>query len=440
MSTNTTGNYKHLTLADRAAIEHGITVGENFTQIALKLHKDSSTISKEIRRHLICVPHYQHDLQKKRSECEHVHDCCKTQVCGHPSCRSLCVHCRSKRCSIHCMDFSPKLCDKLKKPPYACNGCPQLRSCSHDFYFYRANYANDIYNEIKSSSRSGINQTPESLEQLDRLVSPLLLQGQPLSHIYASNQDAVDCSIRTLYNYIDQGYFTAINLDLPRKVRYKKRRKKRSSPSSNGCRRGRTYHDFEVFLEKHPETGVVEVDVVEGAGGKSGKVLLTLLFRSCSLMLLFLMEADRAENVRDVFRRIYEQLGAELYHKIFPVILTDNGASFKDPDIFECPGNGKRLSRVFYCDPMASWQKGRLERNHEFIRYILPKGKTFSHLTQESVTRIANHINSIARASLNGCTPFQLAQLLVDQKLLDLCRLEAVPADQVTLKPSLLKK
>lgn len=29
------------------------------------------------------------------------------------------------------------------------------------------------------------------------------------------------CSIRTLYNYIDQGYFTAINLDLPRKVRYK---------------------------------------------------------------------------------------------------------------------------------------------------------------------------------------------------------------------------
>lgn len=102
-----------------------------------------------------------------------------------------------------------------------CNDCPQIRNCSHDFYFYRANYANDIYSETKSSSRSGINQTPESLEQLDRLVSPLLLQGQPLSHIFASNQESVPCSIRTLYNYIDQGYFTAINLDLPRKVRYK---------------------------------------------------------------------------------------------------------------------------------------------------------------------------------------------------------------------------
>ena len=149
-----------------------------------------------------------------------------------------------------------------------CNDCPQIRNCSHDFYFYRANYANDIYSETKSSSRSGINQTPESLEQLDRLVSPLLLQGQPLSHIFASNQESVPCSIRTLYNYIDQGYFTAINLDLPRKVRYKKRRQVRREPDNTGYRKDRSYQDFERYLEKFPDTNVVELDVVEGAGGK----------------------------------------------------------------------------------------------------------------------------------------------------------------------------
>ena len=64
----------------------------------------------------------------------------------------------------------------------------ELVGIAHDFYFYRAHYAHDLYNEIKVSSRSGINQTPESLEQLDQLVSPFLLKGQPLSHIYASNQ------------------------------------------------------------------------------------------------------------------------------------------------------------------------------------------------------------------------------------------------------------
>ena len=155
-----------------------------------------------------------------------------------------------------------------KKPPYVCNNCNQIRTCSHDFYFYRAHYAHDLYNEIKVSSRSGINQTPESLEQLDQLVSPFLLKGQPLSHIYASNQHLIDCSIRTLYNYIDHGYFTAINLDLPRKVRYKKRRKTRKAPENTGYRENRTYHHFEKYLEEYPDTNVVELDVVEGSWWK----------------------------------------------------------------------------------------------------------------------------------------------------------------------------
>lgn len=387
MSTKATGNKKHLTLADRAAIEHGISRGENFTQIACRINKDSSTISKEIRRHLFQVPHFQNETQRKRSECEHFQNCEKQHICGNQTCNSLCWKCRPKRCSMYCPDFTPRLCEKLKKPPYVCNDCPQIRNCSHDFYFYRANYANDIYSETKSSSRSGINQTPESLEQLDRLVSPLLLQGQ----------------------------------------------------HNTGYRKDRSYLDFERYLEKFPDTNVVELDVVEAAGGKSEKVLLTMLFRNCSLMLIFLMDADRKDNVEDVFQRIYTHLGADLYRKLFPVILTDNGASFKDPAIFERP-EGELLSRVFYCDPMASWQKGRLEKNHEFIRYIIPKGTTFAGLDQEQVTLITNHINSVARASLNGCTPFELALLLIDRKLLDLCQLERIPANQVILKPSLLKK
>lgn len=270
-------------------------------------------------------------------------------------------------------------------------------------------------------------------------VSPFLLKGQPLSLIYASNQHLIDCSIRTLYNYIDHGYFTAINLDLPRKVRYKKRHKTRKAPENTGYRENRTYHHFEKYLEEYPDTNVVELNVVEGAGGKSENVLLTMLFRNCNLMLIFLIEADNRKNIREVFLWLYEQLGADLYHKLFPVILTDNGSSFKDPEIFERPGNTARLSRVFYCDPMSSWQKGKLEKNHEFIRYILPKGVSFARLNQNKVTQIANHINSVARASLNGCTPFKLAQLLIDRKLLELCSLEDVPTDQVILKPTLLK-
>ena len=185
MSTKATGNKKHLTLADRAAIEHGISCGENFTQIAHRINKDSSTISKEIRRHLFRVPHFQNETQRKRSECEHYQNCEKQHICGNQTCNSLCWKCRPKRCSMYCPDFTPRLCDRLKKPPYVCNDCPQIRNCSHDFYFYRANYANDIYSETKSSSRSGINQTPESLEQLDRLGRALAVLAVQLACIVA---------------------------------------------------------------------------------------------------------------------------------------------------------------------------------------------------------------------------------------------------------------
>jgi len=430
---------KHLTLSDRIHIESMLEQGKSFSQIAASLGKYPTTISREIRNHRSVVPHYSSEMNRKRKECERLESCTVKSLCGNPRCDSYCSKCRSKRCTLYCKDFSPRQCELLKKPPYVCNKCPKLRSCSHDFYFYRAKHADDAYHAVKTSSRSGINQSPESLEQLDRLISPLLKQGQPLSHIYLSHTGEIGCSQRTLYNYIDQKLFTAINLDLPRKVRYKPRRRQHKEAAVPGYREGRTYSDFESYLTHHPDTPVVEMDVVEGAGGKSEPVFLTLLFRGCQLMLIFLLPADRREYVREVFDMLYDGLGPETYGRLFPLILTDNGSSFKSPAVFERENGSGGHTQVYFCDPMASWQKGRLERNHEFIRYILPKGHTFSGLTQADATQIANHINSTARASLNGHTPFELAQLLLDKKLMELCRLTSIPSEQVVLKPSLIK-
>lgn len=66
-------------------------------------------------------------------------------------------------------------------------------------------------------------------------------------------------------------------------------------------------------------------------------------------------------------------------------------------------------TRVFYCDPLASWQKAKQEKNHEFIRKVITKGKTLMNNTQEDMTLLVNHINSTARASLNGRNPYELA-------------------------------
>ena len=82
---------------------------------------------------------------------------------------------------------------------------------------------------------------------------------------------------------------------------------------------GRTYLDFEQYIAAHPDCSVVEMDVVEGAGGKSSPVLLTLFFRSCcSFMLLFLMESDSRAAVTDVFDFLYTSLGPARYSRLFP--------------------------------------------------------------------------------------------------------------------------
>lgn len=99
---------KHLTLSDRIRIETMIEQGKSFSQIAKALGKYPTTISREIRNHRSVVPHYTSQMSRKRRECEH------------------------------------------------------LGSCTHDFYFYRAKYADDAYHELKTSSRTGINQSPES--------------------------------------------------------------------------------------------------------------------------------------------------------------------------------------------------------------------------------------------------------------------------------------
>jgi IS30 family transposase len=182
---------------------------------------------------------------------------------------------------------------------------------------------------------------------------------------------------------------------------------------------------------------VTEMDTVEGQ--KGGKVLLTLLFRSCSLMLAFLMEEKSQECVKDIFDYLTKALGINTFHKLFPVILTDNGTEFQDTEGLECDCNGEIRTKIYYCHPNCSWQKGMIEKNHEYIRYIVAKGMPFDGYSQGDISLMMSHINNTARDSLNGCTPYQLSRLLFGSSLLEKLSIMEIAPDDVMLKPALLK-
>lgn len=324
------------------------------------------------------------------------------------------------------------------RAPYVCNGCSKRAQCRQERYFYKAVTANRHYRTVLTESRTGINISEVDMEWLDSLVSPLILQGQTPYMILQAHPE-INCSVKTLYNYIESGALSVKNIDLPRKVKYKLRKPHPSEINNTGIFQGRTYKDFTAFLTEHPDTNVVEMDTVVGCEG-SHKVFLTLYFRCCKLMLIYLLPDKTTASVKKIFDSLEKVLGTLMFCQLFPVILTDRGSEFSNPDALETGTDGIIRTSIYYCDPMASSQKGGIEKNHEYIRYVLTKGSSFDALTQWDTYKLANHINGAARASLNGLPPFKLAQLLLGKDALNAFRLHEVDADNIMLTPELLKK
>jgi IS30 family transposase len=434
--------FTHLTLDDRISIQKALKEGKTFLEIATLIARDPTTISKEVKGHSLSLKTGTRSMCF--NPCAHRRKCTKTYICGadchvthflrhHQNYCSLCADCNE-----NCPDFVEHKCVKLAKAPYVCNSCSHIKSCTLEKKMYDAKEAQKAYEKKRSESRQGIDLTPEELKRLDEVVSPLVKQGQSIHQICSNNADLIMVDERTIYNYIDAGLLSIGNLDLPRKVRYRKRKKKKTVRIDKKCHVGRTYEDFLAFMEEHPDYAVVEMDSVEGKRD-STKVLLTLFFRNSTCMLAFLREANTARSVTETINNLYNLLGRERFCEMFQVILTDRGSEFTDPASLEFDKEGNRRTYVFYCDPQRSNQKGGIEVTHEFIRRIIPKGTSFKDLTQDKVQLMMNHINSYTRKKLNNRSAYQLFSFLYGDEIADKLKMEAIPANEIILKPELMK-
>lgn len=427
-----------ITLSDRVAIEAGIYAGHTLEKIAHEIGKHPASVSREIRKNRTLAPG-DHPYGK---DCRYAAECKLTNKCGLAECSGRCARCHKNDCREHCDRYDNSTCSKLDRSPYVCNVCQIRRKCRVDRAYYSAKQADAVSHRRNSQSRTGIRTKGEKLEKLDGIVSKLILKGQPLTHIYAEHSKELEVSQRTLYNYIDAGVLKIGNLDLRRKVGYKPRKKKQVQSEAfmkQDFRKGRSYEDYLKYLEKHPGTPIVEMDTVKGVR-EQGKRMLTMIFGDINLMLLFLMRDGKAETVVEVFDYLTSLLGAEAFRKLFPVILTDNGSEFKYTDELEKTVDGHARTKIFYCDPQASWQKPHIEKNHEYIRYVLPKGKSFNPYEQKDMVLLMNHINSTRRGKLDYSSPYELVEDDDLIRLMALLGLHLIPPDDVCLKPILLKQ
>lgn len=399
-------NYCHLSYEDRKNIEDGLNENKSINQIANEINRNHSTILREIDRNKV---YYKPDNYGHGKKFE------------------------NPNYNFHC--------DRLDKSPYVCNGCKSRSGCRKERYTYYARQANDSYKEVKSETRKGINLTPEEVHTINTVLTPLIKKGQTINHLYLNHPDILDFSKPSFYNYVNNGVFEFGPLDFPRIVKYKKRKNsnKRRSRKEREILIGRKYDDFIEYTNSNPDLNIVEMDTVVGLQDEPD-CFLTLLWRKAKFMLIFKLDNQTTDEVSRIFNILQELIPYDEYKKLFQVILTDNGHEFFDVNNIEfMQSTGEYVTHLFFCDPHMSCQKGMIEKNHEFIRYILPKGSSFKNINQDDCNIIMNNINSLCRDSLNGNCPYKAMLFLCDEEILRILNCYYIEPNEVSLNNNILK-
>ena len=425
---------RHITDSERLVIEHCLKSRMSFSEIGNKIGKHRSTVSREVltRR----TPSTKGAFGRVTNRCIHKTSCDRIQLCtDRPDCTRRCSFCHL--CNRVCPEYREQVCERLSEPPYVCNGCHDEQRCVLRKQYYLHAPAHQNYRENLEQSRSGANITEGELSSLNSLLSPLIRNGQSVHHIMTNNPDQFTLNEKTVYRYVADGLLSVKNGDMPRVCMIRPRRKKPVEHKvDRKCRIGRSYDDFNMFINSNPQAAVTEMDSVIGRAG--GKVLLTLMLRSCGFMFAFIRDSNNSRSVIDIFESLWKTAGAELFTKLFEVLLTDNGSEFSNPGALELAPSGDRRTHVFYCNPCAAYQKPRVERNHELIRLILPKGTSFDHLTQKDINTVLSHINSYSRPVLNDKSPYDLFKYLYGAELLTALGIGKIASNDIILKPGLL--
>lgn len=425
---NNTNAFFHLTLEERRIILTGIINGSTKTAIAQTIGKDKSTVGKEIKLHRTLTHKCKMPL-----ECNHYRKC--------PF---------ERQCTPDCPEYEPFRCSRRDRTPGACNGCSNWSRCRFDKYQYCPEDAQMDYRTTLVDSREGVNLTSPQAKAMADIIKPLLAQGQSPFQI-VTNHPELGISEKTLYNYIKNDVFHEIAgitvMDLRRQVSRKISGKKFKGYKKRTDRKylkGRTYKDYKEYMAENPDVFVTQMDTVYN-DETSGPFIQTFKFVNAGVLFAVYQEAKTAQAMKDGVDLLESVLGTELFRKYVHVLLTDRGPEFTAADAMEAGAGSTRRTRVFYCDPMQSGQKGSLENKHIELRYILPKCTDLRGLGltgQDALNLALSHVNSAPVEKLGGKSPLDLTDFMYHDlyEKLEAFGIHKIEKDKVILKPYLLKK
>lgn len=412
---------ERITLDDRINIQSSLAKHKTMKELCRIIKKNQSTIYRELKK-------YSYVKESDRKGCFH---CSKLSEC-----RADGVFV-NRTVRYKCIDFEPIPCNRLKKYPFVCNGCDLVQACHKHKIYYDCKKAEYISRLDRVGTRKKKRIPFKIISRIDEIVSPLVKRGQSLHHIYTTNQELKKyCSERTIRRLIYDRFLEAKASSLPRYLSYR-HSVSEYDPSRNQIHNidrmlERTFTDFQRYTKNHPDLSVVQYDSVVGKKHDK-KAILTITFPNERFQFGRLIRKGDARYVLDVMDSLFTILGDTLAKEVFAINLSDNGTEFASFHHLET-----RNVRVYFTNPYRSIDKAACERNHEFIRYIIPKNKTMDKLTQEKVDLMFSHINSYVRKSNQNKTPYELILERFGKDFLDLIGIKKISPQDILLTPELL--
>ena len=433
--------FKHLTIDDRLTILTEVKYNTPLKEIAKKIKKDPTTISKEIKLHRYLKEVTYSNQLTCGYNCKYYESCKIQGLCKYKNCKLLCKSCKNINCNKLCLKFIPYECKRLKRFPYVCNGCEKNSGCKRNRYYYDPKIANNEYLMVLKESRTGIDIEETSFKQIDSLITDGVKKGKSIYSILI-NHPEINISERTIYRYVERKYLSITNIDLRNKVKMKPRFKYKikNTEEKRKIIQNRTYNDYINFIADNPSLHGAQLDLVFGKQEEKS-CFMNLIFPFMNFMISYILPNKEANTIIEAFNHIEDLIGFDNFTKLFPYILTDRGSEFmKALEIETSHVNGKQRTKLFYCDAYTSSQKAQIERNQEFMRFYYPQGESILNVTQEMTDLMSSHINSYPREVKNNYSPIELFKIIYGDELLIKLNIKHIKFDDIILNKSLFKK
>lgn len=231
--------------------------------------------------------------------------------------------------------------------------------------------------------------------------APDVIVGYMKTHNYFIKEGFCKITTPTIYNAIRYGIIN-VKLEDTRRMKYKQEYNYQNKTSLSISKIPYSIETRPEEINNRTTFGHFEIDTIIGTSRGKHECLLTITERKTKYEIIFKISSKTSENVVNKINQIKLFMNKH-YDKIFKSFSTDNGSEFSN--FLEIIKNTN--TKIYFCHPYCSGEKGTNEKQNSMIRYFIPKKTLIENYSCEDINKIANWMNNYPRKSLNYKTPLE---------------------------------